>query len=175
MTSISLLKRALINALFIFFITSCSPSTHAWQKETITSCVIVYLPPVNHFKNLKIEIQKHAQETLIYLTIYSSPLVCDPDGSVPMLLTINGHKALYQAPLLAGGYRALLPPDATQAVLSALESHAEMTISIGKYTTDVHYEGFEKSLNAADFFRAGNLRNPSPINPCIHLFGLLTF
>lgn len=155
-----ILKRAFLNALFIFLLSSCAKPPHSWNRAGVSAvqpshCSIMYLPPENNFRNLEIELQKSDTNTLVYLTLYGSPITPESDGLVPVTITISGNPETYRSPVLAGGHRVMLPENARSALLNALENHLEISISLYKYNTHVHYEGFDTNypeLHNPSFF-----------------------
>lgn len=143
-------KRATYFALFLFIytITSCGRPSHSWEREEITSshpgcCTILYLTPQNSYRNIEIELQRGLSEAQVYLTVYGDPLSPKQDGTIDVHLVINHNPEVYSGNVLKGNYRIVLPPEAKNKLLNALEQHAEIQISVGRYSTEIHYEGFD--------------------------------
>ena len=142
------LKRALFSALFVF-LSSCSPACHSWKCETIQaadSYAILYLSPKNDFQNIEIELQKQRDGTCLYLSVYGIPLQTNAAGNIDVGLMINGETLTYRGYLLQGGHRIRLDSEAEAKLFEALCAHTPITIRVGRYSTEIHYEKFDDAL-----------------------------
>jgi hypothetical protein len=147
-----MIKRTFKNALLIaslLLVASCSSSKSSWQCASLPSspCKKLYLTPQNTFQNLEIVLHKEGEEERSVINVYGIPLKPESDGRTKVALTLDGTSTYYSAHLLEGGQRVLLPSDANQKLLEALYQKKPFDLAVGRYSTSVHYEGFEEPFS----------------------------
>jgi hypothetical protein len=142
-----------INVLLILTLllaASCSANKPSWQCASIPSSSYtkkkLYLSPQNTFQNLEIVLQKEGEEEKALIHVYGIPLKPEGNGRTQVTLTLDGTSTDYSAYLLEGGQRVLLPSDGEKKLLEALYQKKPVALAVGRYSTSVHYEGFEKSF-----------------------------
>lgn len=145
------MKRVLACTLF-FTVTSCASTTDQWKLRRIDSsndivCAHLCLPPKNTFRNLEVFFQKDGQDTKIFLNIYSTPFQKDANGMASVVIYIDDSPTPFEAPVLAGNQRILLPENATELLLVALNEKRAIVIATGKYFAEVHSEDFEQAFH----------------------------
>lgn len=124
----------------------CHSDKSSWQCAMVPSspCKRLCLAPQNIFQNLEIVLQKEEERIKPVINAYGIPLKCESDGRTKVTLIVDGSANDYSAFLLQGGQRILLPDDAEQKLLEALYQKKSLTLIAGRYSTEVHYEGFEE-------------------------------
>lgn len=145
------MKRVLACTLF-FTITSCASTADKWKLRRIDSsndfvCAHLSLPPTNTFRNLEVVFQKDGTTTKVFLNTYSIPFQRDESGMTPVVIYIDGVPSSFKAPVLAGNQRILLPQDATEILLVALNEKKAIVITTGKYSAEVHSEDFSRAFD----------------------------
>lgn len=139
------MKRVHICTLFFTF-SSCSNASQSWSARVIqsTDCAQLSHPPENKFKNIEICFQKDGCDLKVYLNTYSIPFQKDCDGYSTIILTINDTSTSFKASVLAGNQRILLPTEARDLLLNALNEKKEGTITVGKYFAEIRHGAFEQ-------------------------------
>lgn len=145
------MKRVLACTLF-FTITSCATKADKWKLRRIDSsndviCAHLSLPPANTFRNLEVFFQKDGTNTKVFLNTYSTPFLKDETGMAQVIIYIDDNPTSFKAPVLAGNQRILLPQDATDMLLVALNEKKAIVISTGKYFAEVHSEDFSQAFD----------------------------
>lgn len=110
-------------------------------------CAHLCLPPQNAFRNLEVFFQKDETDTKIFLNTYSTPFQKDEAGISPITIYIDGTPNYFKGFVLAGNQRILLPIDATELLLVALNEKKVIVIATEKYSTEVHSEDFDQLFN----------------------------
>jgi hypothetical protein len=110
-------------------------------------CVHLSHPPKNTFRNLEVFFQKDGSDTKVFLNTYSTPFQNDENGMATVTIYIDDSPTPFKAPVLAGNQRILLPPDATEMLLVALNEKKAIVIASGKYFAEVHSEDFDQAFN----------------------------
>lgn len=155
------LKRVLPCTLFLI-LASCASTKDSWKLRRIDSsndviCAHLSLPPKNAFRNLEVFFQKDGDDTKVFLNNYSTPFQKDEAGLATVVIYINDSSTYFKAPVLAGNQRILLPPDATQMLLLALNEKQAIVVTSGKYSAEVHSEDFDQAFNKFNSPRSGSL------------------
>ena len=145
------MKRVLACTLF-FSITSCATTADKWKLRRIDSsndmtCAHLYLPPQNTFRNLEVFFQKDGTDTKVFLNTYSTPFQKDEAGMTSLAIYVDNNPTYFKAHVLTGNQRILLPSDATELLLVALNKKKAIVVATGKYSTEVHSDDFDQLYN----------------------------
>lgn len=98
-------------------------------------------------RELEVELRKEQDQIAMYLNVYGIPLKVEPDQTSLITFKIDDENFTYHAHLFEGNQRILLPSEAQKRLLEAFKRHADITITTGKYSTKIIYEGFEKTYD----------------------------
>ncbi len=131
-----------------FFLCSCQ-SQSAWNCDTISGSEThstLVLSTESSFKDLEIELQKSGDSTRIYLNAYGLPFTPDADGTVPVTLIISERTYHSRGMVLQGNQSIRLPPENEQMLYDALLKQEQVTVTAGRYSAKVRYDGFEEAL-----------------------------
>lgn len=145
------MKRVLSCTLFLT-VTSCASTTDHWKLRRIDSsndivCAHLSHPPKNTFRNLEVFFQKDGPQTKVFLNTYSTPFQNDENGMADVTIYIDDFPTSFKAPLLAGNQRIMLPLDATEMLLVALNKKKSIVIASGKYFAEIQSEDFDQAFN----------------------------
>jgi hypothetical protein len=142
------LKKRTPNVLFfflLFFSFSCVKPCQQWEMDHIEAqcpyynSTKIYLPALNSFSNLEVEIVRTANETRMYFNIFTLefPWICEDESKTEVCLVIDQQEYRFLADRLEGGQRLLLPPDALELVVQTLLQYAPVQAIVGRYTADI--------------------------------------
>lgn len=150
-------KRA-FSALFLFLLaTSCSSSScPKWQIEETITCSPCYnsgkifFPPPDEFSGLELELARGPDDVRMYINVFSIEISGEADDSnaAQVLVDFGGEAETFTANILQGGQRLLLPPEATERILSSLLDGDYITISVDRYKAEIPSENFPKLYNS---------------------------
>jgi len=95
-----------------------------------------------------LEIVKGYSGVRMYLNIYCLSFPQELDNPFKTLVTISNDSDSYDvlADRFEGGQRLLLPPEAADNIIYRLLNNQSLTISVGRYCSEIIPEGFAKSL-----------------------------
>jgi hypothetical protein len=158
----------LICMLLCLVLGGCGKESH-WAcdqihsgKEAFCSSKLTYRSG-NPTRGIDLEFLKTAEHLATYLNVHSlpiSPRKKDPN-TTPLTLEIEGERSHYLTRRLLGGQRFLLPPDAAQKVIDALQDQKEVKITLASYETLLKPEDFSSKFE--------KLLDPSPLQNPFHL------
>lgn len=137
-------KRALI-ALF-FFITSCSTTPRQWNCENIDAhhpcfkCSRMILNSDKEFRGLQFEITRTSSGIRAYISTLSLSFPKNP--KVEVVMEVGDKTTIILAERLEGGQRLLLTPPDTDIIIQNLLQGKTLTLSIGRYSSEIVPTGF---------------------------------
>lgn len=143
-----MLKRAQCYCALFLFLASCNESTGPnWTYDSVcgsdTHSVLI-LSGDKTFKDLELEVQKTNNEKRIYLNTYGVPFSRNSNGKVDVIIRINDNETRVEAMPLQGSQSVRLPSETENILLEAIENRDRIFISIGRYSTEIHYDNFDK-------------------------------
>lgn len=128
----SLLKTGVL-CIPVFFIFSCSSSQKNWVTKNSPTSKKTCCPVKNSFREIELEILETSSGKRMYANVHSLPLK-STNGKVILKVTIEGETNDYEADLLLGGQRILIPDFLTQKISECLHKQQPIKISVGRYS-----------------------------------------
>lgn len=128
---------------------SCTGKSGGWTSEKIVStsvlCSRLTFPAKNIYRNLEVSFQREGEQINVFLNIFCTPFESD-DGKVLVTFSIGEEIFSFNASLLAGNQRLLLPDDAKELLLRTLNAKQNIIVRAGKYSNEVTPESFQESF-----------------------------
>ena len=148
-------KRAII-VLFSFFLTACSSTPRQWESSIVKGNLPHYrssrlcLSPENNFTGLEVDIIRLSCETRVYINSFGLEFKADrqsPEGFpvVEGFMKIREEEKTFEAYLLKGGHRLLLPEETANKILEYLHQNQTIEIIIDHTSTVVVPDQFSKN------------------------------
>jgi hypothetical protein len=163
--SLRLCGSALLLLACAVVLSGCGKQSH-WacdqihsDKEAFCSNKLTYRSG-NPARGIDLEFLKTTEHLATYLNIHSLPIAArkkDPN-TTPLTIEIEGETFHYLVRRLTGGQRFLLPSEASQQIIDALQDHKEVQITLASYKTSFKPEDFP--LKFEKLLRPSTLQNP---------------
>jgi hypothetical protein len=155
---IQIFRKRLLLAFSSFFftvLTSCSPPCYQWEIQKASSCdpsyklAKMWMVPENNYNNLELEIDRSGSDIRMYINVYSLPVSSNSDEpfSVELSVAMDDEVRIAYGELLRGGQRILLEPEITGKIISALQISQRVTISVGRYRSEITTTNFNKCFS----------------------------
>lgn len=104
----------------------------------------ISFPPANSYSGIEMDLTRLNHEVVAYLNVFSIDLAA-PDQLIDVRVVIENQESTYQARILKGGQRVLLPLEATEKMIEALSEDLQVYIQMGRY---------EQTIDPANFSNA---------------------
>ncbi|MCB1112267.1 MAG: hypothetical protein H7A37_00295 [Chlamydiales bacterium] len=137
--------------LLSLFLCSCVPQpSRCWQHYCDDACepqyrtVKTWLPAVDRFQSLELEVLTNNEGTYVFINTFSLPIPSAPGhpSKAFVTITIDDSEQQFLADRLEGGQRLRLPEDAAQLLIGALKSQQCIQVRTGRYSADVTTTNF---------------------------------
>ena len=147
-------RRRVVAILLLFFITSCFSKSHdpAWvlqknvtEKHAYNSGKLSY-PAQSQFNGIEIELMKSSRDLRLYLNVFtrSIPSASNDPSKALVSLNIAGKQTDFFADRFEGGQRLLLPQNALDTILEALQQDSTIEITLTGYRATISPDRFTK-------------------------------
>jgi len=152
---LSVAWKGVLCTLFLF-LASCSSKCQNWEVEEISSyypcysTVKISLSPIDECFGIELQIVRSRCDTRMYASIFGAPVYpsgCD-ESKVNMVVTIDDRSYPVLADRFRGGQKFLVPEEISAEIVTALTNGVAVTISVGRYTSEIVPNNFLKCYKA---------------------------
>lgn len=150
-------RKILAVFLSVLFLSACSSPT-GWRSQQLGSSQTqyhagkIYFPPENQGTGVELELVRSALGLKGYLNVFTRTVPTRPDHPTESLVTliIAGETETITAYRYQGGQKLLLPDEVTSRMVTALQAHEDVLISVKGFRSLVVAEGFERVFHKLD-------------------------
>lgn len=135
-----------------------SAHIHSEDKESCSNKLSYFSK--DHLHGIDIEFLKIGERLNIYLNTHSTPVPAHNDSPKKAIVKIKTLDGVYsfETYRFEGGQKFLLPEEASQMLISALQSQDTPTVILPGYRSIIEVEDFSEKFDRLD--RQGAMKNP---------------